>query len=497
MAGQKISFRKKAPAALVIGLIILVTSCVYMKMNPPPDADKAFLAGNNSCYLATAANMLAGAGYGTGTTVQARSDNIYGDLTAQFGTANGGWADSAVTWWLGSTHNTWTTNPYTVVTVYGNKTRVPWADTNGAQQIGNSLRSCSMVGLSISWPPTQAGGSAFGGHAITAWGDNNGNVTSLSANPDRVRLTDSDQDTGGNVQTYRYDTYTSPNPGGLNSGNGWYIDYSANHPFIKHIVTLTAGTAGTGGSTQKVLGSYKVHQDSKTNATDLHYKVGTDVDILTYRTWLDWTTQATPSITEATPRRSLTVDWNLQDHPVPYSSWVTITTEFILRTWNAMSYSDVHFTYPDSAGNQLAAIAWKLETPSIENATRIKNVTGGHVIGSFEIVSANDGTKVGEYRFIHEYSFSQSPEKHTFLVTGRKGYVLTALRFGHSYGYLNTKALWEFKDWMTQVDKRTELSEEPAKISIDWAGRLPYPEGEIVPWGGDPKLIEQYLHKKR
>lgn len=113
MAGQKISFRKKAPAGLVIGLIVLVTSCVYMKMNPPPDADKAFLAGNNSCYLATAANMLAGAGYGTGTTVQARADNIYGDLTAQFGTANGGWTDSAVTWWLGSTHNTWTTNPYT------------------------------------------------------------------------------------------------------------------------------------------------------------------------------------------------------------------------------------------------------------------------------------------------------------------------------------------------------------------------------------------------
>ncbi len=39
--------------------LLLSSACTYMKMNPPPDADKTFLTGNNSCYLATASNMLA------------------------------------------------------------------------------------------------------------------------------------------------------------------------------------------------------------------------------------------------------------------------------------------------------------------------------------------------------------------------------------------------------------------------------------------------------
>ena len=89
--------RIPAPRLVAVGFAFafaaLGSGCVYMKMNPPPDADKAFQTGNNSCYLATAANMLAGAGYGDGTTVQARADDIYGDLTGQFGTANTGSAN--------------------------------------------------------------------------------------------------------------------------------------------------------------------------------------------------------------------------------------------------------------------------------------------------------------------------------------------------------------------------------------------------------------------
>ncbi len=84
---------------LIPALFILFSSCGYWKMDPPPDADKPFLTNNNTCYLATAANMLAGAGYGTGTTVQARADDIYNDLTSQFGTTQGGWTDAAISWW--------------------------------------------------------------------------------------------------------------------------------------------------------------------------------------------------------------------------------------------------------------------------------------------------------------------------------------------------------------------------------------------------------------
>lgn len=462
-------------------------------MNPPPDVDKAFLNNNNSCYLATASNMLAGAGYGDGNTVQDRADDIYGDMTNNFGTANGGWTDTALTWWLNSNNNTWTNNPYTVVTVYGNKTKTPWTNSTGAQDIGNELRECNFVGLSISWPPDANHANAYGGHAITGWGDNLGNASSLSFNPTQVRLVDSDQDTGGDVQMYQYDTYTNPNPNGNNSGNGWYIDYSANHPFIKHIATLSPVDSPSGGkTTQKVLGSYKIHQTKKISATDLHYRVGTDVEILSYRTWLSWDTEEAPAITEADPRRSITVDWDLTDKPVPFCNWVTINTEFILPRWNAISYNDVHFTYPELKPAKIADIAWRIDTPEIKKASKIPNVTGGYVIGSFDIINPAQSEKeriVGQYRFVHQYSFDQTPERHIFSLKGKQGYQVTNILFGHSYGYPSEDELWEFGDWITDLSKKAyDLNEEPVRITLDWAGKLPYPEGEIVPWGKDPKL---------
>ena len=470
-----------------------------MKMDPPPDTDKASLAGNNSCYLATAANMLAGAGYGDGTTVQDRAEDIYGDLTGQFGTANGGWTDAALTWWLSSTDNTWANNPYTLVTVYGNKTKIPWANTNGARDIGNELRGCNYVGLSISWPPDATHVNAYGGHAITGWGDHSGKRDSLNSNPARVRLTDSDRGRGNDedVQSYRYDSYTNPNPGGNNSGNGWYIDFSANHPFLKHIATLSpVDSPSDGKTTQRVLGSYKIHQSKKVEATDLHYVAETDVEILSYRTWLDWSTDESPSITEADPRRSITVDWDLSKDPVPFCKWVTITTEFILPRWNAISYRDVRFTYPRLEAVKIPGISWSVDTPTIRNAAKIPNVTGGYVVGSFAIVDPTrpEGERVvGQYRFVHQYSYDQSPESHVFTLRGEQGYHVTNLHFGHSYGYLDNKALWEFRDWMTKIPEKTyKLGDEPIKVNLDWRGRLPYPEGEIVPWGKDPKKYELY-----
>ena len=496
---QKTSNWTKSARILFLAVVaILSTSCAYMKMNPPPDTDKAFLAGNNSCYLATAANMLAGAGYGDGTTVQDRAEDIYGDLTGQFGTANGGWTDTAVTWWLGSTHNTWPNNPYTVVTVYGNKSpRFPWANANGARDIANDLRSCNFVCLSISWPTNAVdpGGNPIigsGGHAITGWGDRswlpwNDYSDPINSNPTRVRLTDSDRDTGGDVQQYRYDAYTNPNPGGADEGNGWYFDFDANHPYIKHIATLSSTqTSGGGANIQRVVGSYKIHQDKKASATDLHYEVGTDTEILSYNTRVSWDTDIPPDIEESQPQRTeLDVDWDFSDNPIPESKWVTITTEFILRNWNAIRYDDVHFTYPDGiAGKVWAPVSWDIRSPEVANAATISNVTGGYVVASFDIIDASlpaEKNLVGKYRLLHQYSFSQSPEQHTFILKGREGYQVTNLRFGHTYGLLGQNALWEFEDWMTNMSSRKyALSDTPVEVQIDWSGRLPYPEGEDI-----------------
>lgn len=480
--------RARSYGALAVFMVVLSISmsCIYMKMNPPSDVNKAFLSGNNSCYLATASNILAGAGYGTGSTLQARADSIYSQMVSHFGTANGGWADTAISWWLGSANNTWTNNPYTLVTVYGNKTATPWANTNGPMDIGTYLRSCSFIGISISWP----GGT--GGHAITGWGDNGpNNNNALSNNPSQIRLTDSDDnDSSGPTHAYTYDSYTNPNPGGANNGNGWYINYSTPHPFIKHIVTLSPIQNAQGVPLiQRVLGTYKLYQHAATSAIDLHYQVGTDVEILSYKTELDWpgTAALSPTISESgTPREMLTVDWDLKTTPVRQNSAVTISTEFIERYWNSIYYRDVHFTYPEGTRfTRFPGISWKMETPRIENADKIENVTGGYVIGSFDIVDPTmprERQLIGQYRFSHQYSYTQNPEQHMFRIQGERGYVVTNLRFGHSYGTLDMRALWKFENWMTSLpQQRISLDEKAEEITIDWKGRLPYPKGEIVP----------------
>jgi hypothetical protein len=483
--------RNQAGIVLVtILFIVLASSCTpsipFMMMNPPPDSDKPLPvpAGDNSCWMHTASNMLAAAGYGNGTTVQARADDIFADMATVW-TANdgvfGGWTDSALTWWLGSANNTWSaTNPYTLVTPIGNTDCNPWNDANGSLTIANHLRAMEPVGLAIRWPWNEPAGTAWGcqgGHAITAMGDDTPSHSTISTNPTSLRITDSDTDAGGDVQSYLYDAFTSPNPGGPNEGNGWYFNYSNNHPYLIQIVTLTRTTAGAGAYSVLVDGSYKIQQMCDPDATDLHYIVGTDTTILTYQTWLD--VPGTPTITEAQPRDSITVDWTL-DKPIPRGEWVTINTEFVERIHNAIFYDDVHFTYSAFSGPcmSFAPIGWEMDSPLLENAENIPNITGGFVVGRFDIVN-NDHPELPpiQYRFQHQYLYNQNPEFHALLLTGAQGYSITNLMIGHSYGHLTEQQMWEFKKWMTIEKEPFKLSKDPITIEIDWKGRLPYPEG--------------------
>ena len=465
----------------------------YLKIAPPPDVDKdGVTSPDNSCWLATASNMLAGAGYGTGTNLQARADDIYADLVAwqttaanPTGKAIGGWIDTALSWWLSSANNTWATNPYDLVTLYGNKSRTPWLNANGARFMGNELRRCQMLGLSISWPRTTAGGlPADRGHAITCWGDSSSGAN-LTANPAQVRVTDSDRDTGGNVQTYTYDAYTNPNPAGFNEGNGWYIDFNTNHPFIKHIVTLCPagdvtgdGSGSTRSSAQKAVGSYRIHQSDQTaSATDLHYRIKTNSDILSYNTEIDWTTSLDPDVQRSTsPPQELTVDWDLTDNPIPYCTYVTINTDLILSENSGMEYQNVYFTYPDP-GTDLPGFSWNMSS-TILSQTDVNDITGGYVIGSFDLFSGQD--LLGEYRFVHQYDYTQDPESHDFTMENTEAgyYEVSNFRFGHSYGMLDPNSLWEFEDWMTYESDPQPIGSgnPPVEIQLDWQGLLPYPE---------------------
>jgi hypothetical protein len=289
------------------------------------------------------------------------------------------------------------------------------------------------------------------------------------------------------MQQYRYDIYTNPNPGGANEGNGWYFDYDPNHPYIKHIVTLSPTQAPGGAAMmQRVVGSYKIHQDKATSATDLHYEVGTDVEILTYNTRVSWETDTPPVIEESQPQRTeIDVDWDFTANPVPQCTWVTISTEFILRSWNAITYDNVHFTYPDgTVFRAVPDISWTMRSPVVPDAANIPNITGGYVIAAFDVIDPRlpaGEQMLGEYRLIHQYSFTQSPEQHTLVLTGAEDYAITNFRVGHTYSMLDTEALWIFQNWLTEMSEDTyALSATPVELQIDWAGRLPYPEGEDI-----------------
>ena len=262
--------------------------------------------GDNSCWLATAANILASADYksinhsgNNNDNLQGRADRIFNDLKIWAGytnangsvsnTGSGGWIDTALTWWINSANNSQSNNIFTIVTVFGNKTRTPLQNNNLPTDIGNYLRENSKVGVSISWPRTTQNGGASGGHAITAWGDDLGADDNLDKNvPGQIWITDSDRDniSADDIHRYNYDSYTNPNPNGFNEGNGWYFNYSANNPFIKHICTLSAYnlTNNSNNPLQLITGTYELDINSDINTIEYH--VETEVKVYSYKTYI-------------------------------------------------------------------------------------------------------------------------------------------------------------------------------------------------------------------
>ena len=222
---------------------------------------------------------------------------------------------------------------------------------------------------------------------------------------------------------------------------------------------------------------------------DLHYVVGAEAPILTYKTEVNWAADDSPVIFEDNdPRSRLKVAWRFTKKPIPYCTWVKINTEFVLPYYNAIYYRDVYFTYRnENLTVKLPWLGWNMETPEIENPEKIVDVTGGYIVGSFDITdvsSSRADSVVAEYRFIHQYSYIQSPELHTLTLKGDSGFAAGNLKLGHSYGYLDGDELWEFDKWMTEMpDSLYRLNDKGVKIGVDWSGRLPYPKSVDIKEG--------------
>jgi len=122
-------------------LVLFISSCGYLKVNPPPDANHGNKNEKQYVWLAAAANLLAAAGYGQAKSTDEKSEEIYNQLIGEFGNQKTGWTDTAIQWWLDSGFNIWPENPYTLTTVMGYKRdKIPYNHDGGTQQISQLLR---------------------------------------------------------------------------------------------------------------------------------------------------------------------------------------------------------------------------------------------------------------------------------------------------------------------------------------------------------------------
>ena len=445
---------------VVIAVVLApaLVSAQYMKMDPPPDVDKA--SPDNSCWLATAANMLAGAGYGVGADVQTRADDIYdNDLVAHYGVASGGSPATALDWWLTNERPVGSTNPYTNVTTYGTY-NVPYPTTTDVPHfIGNELRECQMVGLGII-------GTGWA-HAITAWGDDIDSRLPLpvGTSPTEVAVTDSDNELSGpnpDVNSYDYQT----------SGGGWHLGYSGT-PMISQFWTLCPEPEGVIARGQRT-----IHQNNdEMDATDLHftaYQKEDWVEILSYN--VDISEPHTKTITEDDyPQadgkvHSIHVEADF-DTPIPYCTDVTIDVEFYLNEWNTVRFEDVHWTY----GFGQVAIKAAPDIGFVMKGIRVIGKNGadgddggyandipsgtydasdpdsGFIVVAYDMYDETGKQKLVSDTFVHEFMNDVLFETHILeLALGEEEspVLLRKLRWGYSQGYfVDGKELAAFDDW--------------------------------------------------
>ncbi len=381
--------------------------------------------------------------------------------------------------------------------MYGNKDpKDPWDDAWGARFIANELRRCCFVGLHMTWPMPGEQVGTDQTHVLTVWGDDLDGPDPVSVNPARLMVTDSDRDTAGDVQTYTYDPFDDPNHT-EEEGPGWYFNWSEPvHPYIMYIVTLDQKPEEPQSPVYcdgdvRVTESYQIEQDEAQDATGLHYQVGTDVNICRYATTIDWDDPPSPTIIEdAQPPRNLTVDWDLTSAPVPEGAKVTITTDFWLQQWNGIGYDDVHFTYPSGlrdVGADKPAFSWHIDTPDLADPAYVPGMTGGYVVGAFELYADAGGQQVvSESRFQHEYKYNEDPVHHTFTLSAISGTLYVGrLRFGHSYGHLDTAALWAFDAWRAPEYAGPFVVDSSYIVEIERPDLLPYPCWERLQCRGD------------
>ncbi len=205
---------------IVLGSVSLaMAQDIYTKPGIPdvdkPDRNKDGVwpdANDNSCWIATASNLLAAAGYGQGATAQQRGDYVYSKIVGDLGFLNAGRAEWAINYYMYK----YAKNPNAGIDFQNNikYTDVTYKRLNSGNLLKSDydflideLKRCQYVGISF-------GGTDWG-HAVTLIG---GGPSTPNGNPTVIH--DSDRDQGG-VDDNTYNSW-------YDAANNWHLsDYSA------------------------------------------------------------------------------------------------------------------------------------------------------------------------------------------------------------------------------------------------------------------------------
>ena len=189
-----------------------------------PDVNKnpAVLAPDNSCWLAVASNILAGAGWGLAVnTPQQNADAIYGHLTTHFGTAAPGYAERATNWWL-LNYGYNSSLPAAEVDFY--RPEIQYNDVTRYNKhlwdveydyLLDELARCQYIGVAFEIP------GASVGHNMTLVGGNYSNMHAPPGNPQVSVFHDSDD---GLVGDAVHNNLWAPVPGSPMPFSYWTLD---------------------------------------------------------------------------------------------------------------------------------------------------------------------------------------------------------------------------------------------------------------------------------
>tara|TARA_Y100000389_G_scaffold204987_1_gene261657 strand:+ start:10672 stop:12447 length:1776 start_codon:yes stop_codon:yes gene_type:complete len=554
-------------------LFVKTASQTFCDVNKQGTEDSMHVVatGDNTCWLVTAANMLGAAGYyskrSAGTNIQNRAQCIYEDMIDWQGTVkNGGWVDTAIQWWLSSSHNAAAESQYSIITIYGSKTKIPWQDIHGSTKIGMHLRSGDKVGVSISWP-VYKGSVGTGGHSITCFGDDlpmgyesmlnkqSGNNNSIQMPLDQVSqiwVADSDRyiDPARMLQTYDYDDYNEPNPGKSNLGKGWYINYSNNHPFIKHICVLrTVSRKENDGilNNPVQLSCIRYTFPMTCNGHNVSYTVRTEGRIMSYVTFIEYKGTRIDIPVEyikevANDESGLQKGIIVSDYTLPSSieeSSIVLTTVFWAFGSRRMFYDDIYVNLKSENMLYLPNLSFEANTPVLDKVSSelnsltkryrsintslferklemiLKSIThnklplfntGGFLYFRIRgIVVEEDKSPVSFLcECVHEFSWYQDIEQHfiSLQLNSKAVLKIKTVEFTLKYGMLTqnerSQINWHLVPFADKTIAYTDLA-AGKPVDIDLKLNINYPEEDIIYNGSEivfPFLGETQLKDK-